>query len=388
MKCDAVIVRYGELALKRQRARSRYERELVHNIEVRLSHRGVEYERIEREWGRLFIITGCERTAAEAARVFGVVSASPAAMCAPELDEIAELVSSVGAERLERGMSFAIRARRAGVHTFSSRDVAVVCGDAVRTRVSGVHVDLDSPDVEILVEVREGAAYVYTEVVKGVGGLPLGTQGRMVGLISGGIDSSVACWLMMRRGCELVGLHMDISPHTHEDTAHRVGGVWNVLSEWALGHPIKMYTVPMGDVIERIKEELSSGIVCVLCKRAMYMAAAAVMQKERAQGIITGSSLGQVASQTATNMASEVWGLGVPIYHPLIGMDKTESIALARRIGTYDIATTSTGGCTAVPRYPRTCVSPAEVLEAERRIEMKMLVERCIRRAKVDTGTQ
>ncbi|MHC1589286.1 MAG: THUMP domain-containing protein, partial [Methermicoccaceae archaeon] len=169
MKCDAVIVRYGELALKRQRARSRYERELVHNIEVRLSHRGVEYERIEREWGRLFIITGCERTAAEAARVFGVVSASPAAMCAPELDEIAKLVSSVGAERLERGMSFAIRARRAGVHTFSSRDVAVVCGDAVRTRVSGVHVDLDSPDVEILVEVREGAAYVYTEVVKGVG---------------------------------------------------------------------------------------------------------------------------------------------------------------------------------------------------------------------------
>jgi len=385
MKCDAVIVRYGEVALKRQRARSRYERELQHNIETRLSHHGVVYERIERDWGRLFIITNEERAAAEAASVFGVVSASPSAMCAPELDELAGLVSSVGAEQLESGMSFAIKTRRTGVHPFSSRDVAVVCGDAVRERVDGVHVDLDNPDIEILAEVRQDAAYVYTDVAKGVGGLPLGTQGKLVGMISGGIDSSVACWLMMRRGCELVALYIDPFPYTDRDARDGAMDAVGALSRWALGHPIKVYEVPMSGIIDKIIEDGSHGMTCVLCRRAMYRVAIAVMQLEKAQGIITGSSLGQVASQTATNMASEVYGLGVPLYHPLIGMDKTESVALARRIGTYSISTRAVGECSAVPRYPRTSVSADELAKAERKIELEKLVEGCIQRASVHT---
>ncbi|HIH69011.1 tRNA uracil 4-sulfurtransferase ThiI [Methermicoccus shengliensis] len=385
MRCDVVIVRYGEVGIKRQRARSRYERTLVRNIEARLTHLGIPYERIVREWGRLFIITKDERAAAEAANVFGVVSASPAARCAPVLDEVAEVAASVAAEHLKEGDSFAIRARRAGEHPFTSQEVAVVCGDAVRERVKGVHVDLNSPDVEVFVEVRQGAAYVYTHIARGVGGLPIGTQGKMVGLVSGGIDSPVACWLMMKRGCELVGLYIDLSPYADVRTKERAMDTLRRLSEWCVGHPIRVYEVPVGRIMEQIKKTLPPGMTCVLCKRMMYRIAACVMRREGALGIITGSSLGQVASQTAMNMTAEVHGMGVPIYHPLIAMDKTESIALARQIGTYSISTEPVGGCTAVPAHPRVSVKPDEVTEAERKIGLQELVEMCMQEATVHT---
>jgi len=385
MHCDVVIVRYGEVGIKRQRARSRYERTLVRNIEARLTYLHVPYERIVREWGRVFIITEDERAATEAANVFGVVSASPAAQCTPTLDEVADVAASVAAEHLTKGDSFAIRARRAGEHSFTSQDVAVACGDAVRERVKGVHVDLESPNVEVFVEVRQDAAYVYTRIARGVGGLPIGTQGRMVGLVSGGIDSPVACWLMMKRGCELVGLYIDLFPYVDVPTKERAMDALRRLSEWSVGHPIRVYDVPAGRIMEQIKKTLPRGMTCVLCKRMMYRIAACVMRKEGALGIITGSSLGQVASQTAMNMGAEMHGIGVPIYHPLIGMDKSETIALARQIGTYSASIQPVGGCTAVPSHPRVCVKPDEVAEAEQKIALQELVETCMEGARVHT---
>lgn len=140
----------------------------------------------------------------------------------------------MAANIIQEGQSFAIRARRAGTHDFTSRDVAIACGNAVFQKVNKtIKVDLDCPDVEIFVEMRQDKAYVFTESIKGVGGLPMGTQGRMVALISGGIDSPVAAWLMMKRGCEIVPLYLNNEPFSDETTRERAMQCIDVLQRWA-----------------------------------------------------------------------------------------------------------------------------------------------------------
>ncbi|MDM7920472.1 MAG: THUMP domain-containing protein, partial [Methanosarcina sp.] len=200
---NVVIVRYGELALKSPGVRNWYEKILMKNIAAMLDSKNIRYSLMRREWGRIFIETTDTRAAQAAADVFGVVSTSSALITEPNLENTAKTCALVGKDLIQEGESFAIRARRSGKHSFSSADIGRACGDAVWDMLEkeGKHprVDLSSPDKEIFVEMRQDQAYVYLETVKGVGGLPLGTQGNMVVLMSGGIDSPVAAWLMMKR---------------------------------------------------------------------------------------------------------------------------------------------------------------------------------------------
>ena len=201
---DVVLVRYGELALKSSGVRNWYEKLLMKNIAAMLDSRGISYSKMRREWGRVFIETTYSRTAAEAAAdVFGVVSTSPAVTAESSLEKAAIACAGLAQGFIREGESFAIRARRNGNHPFSSADIGKACGDAVWNSLEGdgIHpkVNLSSPDKEIYVEMRQNLAYIYLETFKGVGGLPLGTQGSMVVLISGGLDSPVAAWLMMKR---------------------------------------------------------------------------------------------------------------------------------------------------------------------------------------------
>lgn len=188
---DVVIVRYGELGLK-GRLRKKFENVLVDNIKRVMKYEGLEGT-IEREWGRIFIKPGSKDVAKRIAKVFGVVSTSVAARCEAEIDEIAKF--AVKAAEGLRG-SFAIRARRAGTHSFTSMDVARIAGNAVK-EATGARVDLDNPDVEIFIEVREKYAYVYTEVFRGYGGLPVGTQERVLAI------GKLAAWYALRRGCDV-----------------------------------------------------------------------------------------------------------------------------------------------------------------------------------------
>ena len=181
---DVVIVRYGELALKSSGIRNWYEKILIKNIAAMLDSRGIPYSQIRREWGRIFIETTDLRAAEAAADVFGIVSTSPALTAEPSLENAASVCATLAQDVVLEGESFAIRARRSGNHPFSSADIGKTCGDAVWNSLEkkGKHprVNLSSPDKEIFVEMRQNKAYVYLEIVKGVGGLPLGTQGSMV----------------------------------------------------------------------------------------------------------------------------------------------------------------------------------------------------------------
>jgi thiamine biosynthesis protein ThiI len=382
---DVILVRYGELALKSRHVRNRYEKTLMDNIRSMLDASGIDYDDLSREMGRIYIHTNETAAVGAATRVFGVVSVSPAITCEPTLESAASAAADVGESIINENESFGIRARRSGNHEFSSRDIGVACGDAVFERVRKLNpeVDLTSPDREIMVEVRQKKGYVYTDVVNGTGGLPLGTQGKMVALVSGGIDSPVAAWLMMKRGCEVIPVYVNNEPFSDDTMRQRALECIRVLQTWAPSHPFKGYEVPNGISLDAFLSNCQRRYTCILCRRMMYCIAAGIMEKEGAFGIITGASLGQVASQTSENMMAETCGIHVPIYHPLIGLDKTEIIDIARRIGTYDASTRPAMCCTAVPEKPATAAKCGEVCSEEDNIDVEELLMAALSGAKI-----
>lgn len=384
---DVIIVRYGELALKSTGVRNWYEKVLVKNIAAMLASRDIEFTQIRREWGRIFIETADHRAAKAAADVFGVVSASPAVTAEPDLESAAGVCAALGSGLILEGESFAIRARRSGNHPFSSADVGKKCGDAVweALEMEGKtpRVDLTSPNKEIFVEVRQKLAYIYLETFPGVGGLPLGTQGSMVVLMSGGIDSPVAAWLLMKRGVMIIPVYCNGSPYAEDAARERAFDCIRQLQAWAPGHQFTTYELPHGPNLRAFIETCDRKNTCLLCKRMMYREAYEIMKKEGSSGVITGSSLGQVASQTAANMYAEIYQLAVPVYHPLIAFDKSEIVDIARRIGTYEISTRPAGGCTAVPEHPEVKAGYDLIVLEEKKLDIEAMVQKALSAAKI-----
>ncbi|HOV83166.1 MAG TPA: tRNA uracil 4-sulfurtransferase ThiI [Methanothrix sp.] len=369
---DVVLVRYGEITLKDRWTRQKWERILAGNIAFSLDRAAVAHK-MERGEGRIFVHTSDPRACQIAAMVFGTVSASPAQTVASDLQQISlaavELAGRAGLSGLagtESRKSFAIRPRRSGV-SFTSEQIGRAVGQAVQSS-SGASVDLERPDLEIYIEARRDRTFIFTDVVKGVGGLPLGSQGRMLALISGGIDSPVAAWMMMKRGCPVTLLHFDSRPYA--DAISQSMRCAEALARWTSGRKIDFITVPISRAVEKISSHYPRA-TCVLCRRLMYRIASQVMLDQGCLGIVTGYSMGQVASQTAENILAEQSGICAPVYHPLIALDKSEITGLARRIGTYGISE-ETKPCTAVPRRPVTRAGREEINRAE---ELLGLVE-------------
>jgi thiamine biosynthesis protein ThiI len=381
---DTIILRYDELALKSKRVRAMYEAVLIKNLKAMLHADGCSYTDITREMGRIFIHSDDPKALQSAVKVFGVVSASQAYTCEATLESASRLCAEVSTGIIREGQSFAIRERRAGNHDFTSRDAAIACGDAVYLANKDLHVDLDNPDIEIFVEIRQKKGYVFTGSVKGVGGLPLGTQGKMVALISGGIDSPVAAWLLMKRGCEIIPLYLNSEPFSDETTRERAMQCIDVLQKWSPHKKFTVYEAPHGENLLAFLSNCNNRLNCVMCRRMMYRLASEVLKIEGAHGIITGSSLGQVASQTSQNMLAETYGMGMeyPIYHPLIGLDKLEITDIARKIGTFEPSTKPATCCLAVPEYPSTAAKVWEVAEAEKQIDVPSLLDSMVRNMK------
>jgi thiamine biosynthesis protein ThiI len=386
---DSVIVRYGgELWLKRAWTRRAYERRLLKNIKNVLKRYMITYDRIIRKHGRLFLKTSLTTEAStRLARVFGVSSLSPALETTSNLDDIVDKSVFLAGSTLHQGNSFAVRCRRVGHHPYTSTDICREVGrqvlDAFPER--RLTVNLKSPDATLGVEVRNDQAFVYSVVVKGAGGLPLGTQPRVVGLLSGGVDSSVACWLVMKRGCPLVPLYFDNAPFTDEITTERAINVARVLFDWTIGFPRRVYVVPNGPNLAEFKgKRRFERLTCILCKRMMYRIAEKIADMVRAEGIVTGEAIGEQASQTLRNL--RVLNSAVtkyPVHRPLLGFDKTETERIARSIGTYEASIQKAKGCTAVPRKPVTMAKPDEVAGAEEALEIEELVERSVKSLKI-----
>jgi thiamine biosynthesis protein ThiI len=358
---DSVLVRYGEIALKDPWTRKSWERSLASNIVFNLKEAGIDYA-LSLERGRIFVSTSDSRATGVIADVFGVVSASPVWTVEPDLGAIGKVASDIAADRSPK--SFAIRSRRGG-GDISSTEIAVEVGRAVQERTEA-KVDLTDPELEIFVEARVKKVFVFTDVVRGVGGLPLGTQPRMLALISGGIDSPVAAWMMMRRGCPVSLLYFD--PRPYVDALPQAKKSAEVLRRWTSGRKINFIQIPIGEGLAKIAAA-EPRATCLLCRRLMYRIAQRVMEEEEAYGVVTGYSLGQVASQTPANIMAEQSGIDLPVYHPLIAMDKSEITDLARKIGTYR-ATADAGSCAAAPKKPMTRARVEDIRGMEMELDL------------------
>ena len=388
MQYDSVLVRYsGEIGIKSKRTARGLLRALVASIKARLRRFGVGFSGVRVRWGRVVIRSSEARRAAEvASKVFGVVSTSPAVSMEADLRTITERALEYAKGLIKPSTSFAVRSRRAGRHPFTSKDVAERVGSAILQAFggAGVSVDLDSPDAEIFVEVRDDSAYVFHEFFKGLGGLPLGTQGRVVCLISGGLDSSVACYLAMRRGCVPVFVYLDNDPYAAEDTLTRAMDVAKRLCGYAVGHRVRIYVVPHGHVLTRLIEACDRRLTCVLCHRAMLRVAEEIARLEGADAVVTGECIGEQASQTLRNIRVESTALReFPVIRPLAGMDKTEIVRMAKRIGTYEISTRPATCCSVPPKRPAIRADLSEVLEAEENVDVASLVKWDVENARV-----
>ena len=363
MNYDLIIARYGEIGIKSPKIRSRFERKLVKNIKATFKCD------VERNQGRIYIFpSDFDEGIEKLNRVFGVVSYSPAISTHCTYEEIDETLGSYVEDLISEGFldentKFAIKCRRVGTHDFTSQEMAAHCGGVVRDIILAP-VDLTNPDLTIFVEIREDKAFIFHEKVKGPGGLPLGTQGKVVVLLSSGIDSPVAAYLMMKRGCEVVALHCNNDPFSGPKVTENFNLLVDQLNIYAKGTPIKKRVIDYGEYLTVAKEKAPEKMTCVLCKSGMYRIAEKLANKIGADAIVDGSSVGQVASQTLSNILATRYGVDMPILSPLIGLDKEEITAIAKDIGTFEISKIDDGGCSAVPRYPETRADLERVKEA------------------------
>jgi thiamine biosynthesis protein ThiI len=253
--------------------------------------------------------------------------------------------------------------------------------EAAREADCPVSVDLEHPDVEVNVEVRDMDAYAFVEAFSGPGGLPYGSQGTLIGLHSGGIDSPVAQWLLMKRGARVIPLYLDTDDPTKPRLRRRAIDAARQLARWMPEPNPELIIVPYRETLHKLTETGKPSLTCLLCKRMMYRIAAAVADREGAVGLVTGENLGQVASQTLSNLVLLNQAIRLPVFRPLIGFDKVETEQLARRIGTYETSAKDVGVCFAVPEHPAIAGNRVDISSAERTMDIDQVVAACLEHA-------
>ncbi len=284
-----------------------------------------------------------------------------------ELGAIVETGHTLYADRI-RGGAYAVECRRVGEHGFTSRDVKVELGAALNEYGE---VDLDAPDFTASVEIRHDRAYLFSGRTEGPGGLPLGVEGRAVCLISGGFDSAVAAWLMLKRGISLEYVFCNLAGAAYERSVVSVAKV--LADDWSYGDRPRIHVVDFGDVVEDLQEHVTPRYWQVVLKRLMYRAAESVAEQVDADALVTGESVGQVSSQTLGNLRAIDEVAERPVFRPLLGLDKTEIIERADRVGTSALSAKVREYCAILPDRPVTNARPEAARDEESRTDPGIL---------------
>lgn len=378
LQWDGVLAAYGELALKSKPVRRRWVRILISNISNGLSRAGIKAQ-ISHKWSRIIVKTlDVEPSIKVLSRVFGLTHIAPFTYVS--LDGLEDYVAKKAENLLENAENFAVRVKRTGRHGFTSLDLEKRLG-AILKEKTGVKVSLENPSRTVYVEVHNSECYIYTRRIECCGGLPLGSSGRVLALISTGIDSPVASWLMMKRGCSIIVLHAQVNPGKPDTCTRKLLDVVEALKSWHIGLDVPVYVYRHGEALTEISRH-ASNYTCILCKRLMLRIAERLSREKGAKAIVTGENLGQVASQTLDNLNAIDNAIEIPVLRPLIGFDKDEIVSLARRIGTYEISIRSDPECSpetvcwAKPPKPATKADLEEVLKLERERQIDKLIDK------------
>ncbi len=312
----------------------------------------------------------------EASHVFGFSGICVAAVAEKDMSDIRRVAAEYIPGCLHGEQTFKVEAKRADKRfPYKSPEISAEVGEAILEAVPSLHVHLHSPDITVMVEVRERGAYIHAGQERGAGGLPAGTNGRALLLLSGGIDSPVAGYMMMKRGVTVDAVHFESIPYTSEQARDKVLALASILTDWC--GEIRVHVISVTHIQEVLRDTCDNDYFTILLRRFMMALADRTARHTGAQALITGESLGQVASQTMHALAVTDIMTSLPVFRPLIGMDKEEIIEVSRKIGAFETSILPYEDCCTVftPPHPKTRPELPRVLEQEEKVNFDALAD-------------
>jgi thiamine biosynthesis protein ThiI len=375
---EMLLLKLGEVVLKGLNRRS-FEDKLVKTVRHRMKACG-SFQVYVRQ-STIYVEPqkdDCDMEAAykAAKQIFGVVTIARAVPCEKDINAIVETAKTYLAEEFANARTFKVESKRADkMFHLNSIQISQAVGGELAEAFPHVAVDVHKPDLTVYVEIREKAAYVHAPSVPGAGGLPVGTGGRAVSLLSGGLDSPVSSWMIARRGVELEMVHFESPPYTSQQAQDKVIQLAQDLTPYC-GRML-IHVIPFTKIQEEIRRNCPEEYFTLIMRRFMMRIAEAVAKKAGAHALVTGESLGQVASQTMLSLTVTDAVANMPVLRPLIGNDKVEIIRMAREIGTFETSILPYEDCCTVftPRHPKTRPEMERVLEEEAKLDFTALCD-------------
>jgi thiamine biosynthesis protein ThiI len=380
MQYEHILIRYGELALKK-RNRGDFESQLVRNIKKSLqAHPNVQIERV---YGRMYLVLNgepYEEVEEKLKKVFGIHSFSPTRFVQTfELEAIQQAALEVIQDVEPAPRTFKVTVKRPNKQfPHRSQEMNHLLGGYILRNTENLKVDVHNPEIELKVEIRLEGVFISCRTVRGMGGLPTGSSGKAMLMLSGGIDSPVAGWMTMKRGVRIEGVHFHSYPFTSERAKQKVVDLARILSQYS--GSMKLHIVPFTEIQTQIRQHCPEHYTITIMRRFMMRITERLAQKHGALAIATGESLGQVASQTMESMYTINHVINTPVLRPLVAMDKEEIMAISRQIGTYETSILPYEDCCTVfvPKSPVTRPKPEHAEKFERALDVERLVEEAV----------
>ncbi|MDM9945037.1 tRNA uracil 4-sulfurtransferase ThiI [Clostridioides difficile] len=387
MVYNILIVKYGEIGVK---GKNRYifENRLIRNIINMLKPIG--RFNVYKEYGRIYVDLedyDYEEVIEEVRKVFGIVGVCPGVRAKKDYDTLKEIALKMLEEKIEAGYkTFKVESRR-GDKSFglTSQEMSMDIGGYLLSKVGDrINVDVRNPEVKIKCEYREFHTMVYSDTIPGYGGLPLGTNGRAMSLLSGGIDSPVATWMVAKRGMEVEAVHFHSYPFTSERSQEKVKDLAKILAKYC--GRVRLHKVNILEIQKAIGENCNEEEATILSRRFMMRIAQRLSEKRHCDALITGESIGQVASQTIQGLTCTNAVVDLPVFRPLIAMDKSDIVDIAKKIGTFETSIVPEEDCCSVfsPRKPVTKPRLEKIEKSETALDIEKLVQDAIDKIEVE----
>ena len=384
---NILIVKYGEIGVK---GKNRYicENKLIKN--VKNIFKPIGKFNVYKEYGRIYVdLDGYdyEEVVEEVKKVFGIVGVCPAVRAEKDYNLLKELALKMLEEKIEQGYkSFKVDSRR-GDKDFklTSQEMSLDIGGYLVSQVKDkIAVDVRNPEVKIHCELRQNHVMVYSDTIPGYGGLPLGTNGRAMSLLSGGIDSPVASWMVAKRGMELECIHFHSYPFTSEKSQEKVRDLAQILAKYC--GRVRLHKVNMLEIQKSIGLNCKDEEMTIISRRFMMRIAERVAESRHCDALVTGESIGQVASQTIQGLTCTNASVKMPVFRPLIAMDKTEIIEVAQKIGTFETSILPEEDCCTVfsPKKPVTKPKLDRIEKSENKLDVEKLIQDAIDNIEVE----
>ena len=378
---EIILIKNGELALKGLN-RSTFEDILIKNIRRRIKPLGdFEYRK---EQSTVAVVpmddhVDMDEVNERISKVFGIAAYSRALQVEKDMEVILKETPEYLADQLREAKTFKVEGKRADKKfPLTSPELSAEVGGAILSKFPHLKVDVKNPEIKVTIEIREKYAFIRGNQTKGAGGMPTGTAGKAAILISGGIDSPVAAYMMAKRGLTLNAIHFASPPYTSPQAEEKVHNLLKQVSKYS--GTITLFTVGFTEIQEAIRDNCPEDLFTLIMRRFMMRISQRIAEKEECKALITGESLGQVASQTLNALACTDAVVSMPVFRPVIGLDKDEIIKVSRQIDTFDISIEPFEDCCTVftPKHPRTRPQIHVLEEVEKAMDVEGLIERAL----------